>query len=49
MATINQKIDHLNKLTMIAMTLKNAYMHTANKEVCEFINSLKSEGYKIRE
>ncbi len=48
MATINQKVDHLNKLTMIAMTSEDAYMHTANKEVCEFINSLKSEGYKIR-
>lgn len=49
MATINQKVDHLNKLTMIAMTSKNAYMHTANKEVCEFINSLKAEGYNICE
>lgn len=48
MATINQKVDHLNKLTMIAMTSEDAYMHTANKEVCEFINSLKSECYKIR-
>jgi hypothetical protein len=38
MATINQKVDHLNKLTMIAMTSEDAYMHTANKEVCEFIN-----------
>ena len=49
MATINQKVDHLNKLTMIAITSKDAYMHTANKEVCEFINSLKSEGYNISE
>jgi hypothetical protein len=49
MATINQKVDHLNKLTMIAMTSEDAYMHTANKEVCEFINSLKSEGYNISE
>ncbi len=49
MATINQKVDHLNKLTMIAMTSKDAYMHTANKAVCEFINSLKSEGYNIYE
>ena len=49
MATINKKVDHLNKLTMIAMTSEDAYMYTANKEVCEFINSLKSEGYKIRE
>ena len=49
MATINQKVDHINKLTMIAMTSEDAYMHTANKEVCEFINSLKSEGYKIRQ
>ena len=49
MATINQKVDHLNKLTMIAMTSEDAYMHTANKEVCEFINSLKSEGYNICE
>jgi hypothetical protein len=49
MATINQKVDHLNKLTMIAITSKDAYMHTANKEVCEFINSLKGEGYNICE
>lgn len=49
MATINKKVDHLNKLTMIAMTSEHVYMHTANKEVCEFINSLKSEGYNIRE
>jgi hypothetical protein len=49
MATINQKVDHLNKLTMIAMTLEDAYIHTANKEVCEFINALKSEGYNICE
>ena len=49
MATINQKVDHLNKLTMIAITSKDAYMHTANKEVCEFINALKSEGYNISE
>jgi hypothetical protein len=49
MATINQKVDHLNKLTMIAMTSEHAYMHTANKEVCEFINALKSEGYNISE
>jgi hypothetical protein len=49
MATINQKVDHLNKLTMIAMTSEDVYMHTANKEVCEFINSLKSEGYNIYE
>jgi hypothetical protein len=49
MATINQKVDHLNKLTMIAMTSEDAYMHTANREVCEFINSLKSEGYNIYE
>ena len=49
MATINQKVDHLNKLTMIAMTSEDAYMHTANKEVCEFINALKSEGYNISE
>jgi hypothetical protein len=49
MATINQKVDHLNKLTMIAMTSEDAYMHTANKEVCEFISSLKSEGYNISE
>jgi hypothetical protein len=49
MATINQKVDQLNKLTMIAMTSEDAYMHTANKEVCEFINSLKSEGYNIYE
>lgn len=49
MATINQKVDHLNKLTMIAMTSEDAYMHTANKEVCEFINSLKAEGYNICE
>ena len=49
MVTINQKVDHLNKLTMIAMTSEDAYMHTANKEVCEFINSLKSEGYNIYE
>lgn len=48
-ATINQKVDQLNKLTMIAMTSEDAYMHTANKEVCEFINSLKSEGYNICE
>jgi hypothetical protein len=47
MATINQKVDHLNKLTMIAMTSKDAFMNTANKEVCEFINSLNSEGYNI--
>ena len=40
MATINQKVDHLNKLTMIAMTSEDAYMHTANQEVCEFISSL---------
>ena len=49
MATINQKVDHLNKLTMIAITSKDAYIHTANKEVCEFINALKSEGYNISE
>jgi hypothetical protein len=49
MATINQKVDHLNKLTMIAITSKDAYIHTANKEVCEFINSLKGEGYNICE
>jgi hypothetical protein len=49
MATIKQKVDHLNKLTMIAMTSKDAYMLTANKEVCEFINSLKGEGYNICE
>jgi len=49
MATINQKVDHLNKLTMIVMTSEDAYMHTENKEVCEFINSLKSEGYNISE
>jgi maleate cis-trans isomerase len=49
MATVNQKVDHLNKLTMIAITSKDAYIHTANKEVCEFINALKSEGYKISE
>ena len=49
MATINQKVDQLNKLTIIAMTSKEAYIHTANKEVCEFINSLKSEGYNILE
>ena len=49
MATINQKVDHLNKLTMIAMTSEDAYMHTANTEVCEFINALKSEGYNISE
>jgi hypothetical protein len=49
MATINQKVDHLNKLTMIAITSKDAYMFTANKEVCEFINSLKGEGYNICE
>ena len=49
MATINQKVDHLNKLTMIAMTSKDAYMFRANKEVCEFINSLKGEGYNICE
>ena len=49
MATINQKVDQLNKLTMIAMTSEDAYMHTANKEVCEFINALKSEGYNISE
>ena len=49
MATINQKVDHLNKLTMIAMTSEDAYMHTANEEVCEFISSLKSEGYNISE
>ena len=49
MATINQKVDHLNKLIMIAMTSEDAYMHTANEEVCEFISSLKSEGYNIRE
>ncbi len=49
MTTISEKVDHLNKLTMIAMTSKNAYMHTANKEVCEFINSLKAEGYNICE
>jgi hypothetical protein len=34
---------------MIAMTSKDAYMLTANKEVCEFINSLKGEGYNICE
>ena len=49
MATINQKVDHLNKLTMIAMTSKNAYMYTANKEVCAFIKSLRSEGYDVYE
>ena len=49
MATINQKVDHLNKLTMIAMTSKDAYMFRANQEVCEFINSLKGEGYHICE
>ena len=49
MATINQKVDQLNKLTMIAMTSEDAYMHTANKEVCEFISSLKNEGYNISE
>ena len=49
MATINQKVDHLNKLTMIAMTSKDAYMFRANQEVCEFINSLKGEGYNICE
>ena len=49
MATFNQKVDHLNKLTMIAMTSEDVYMHTANKEVCEFINALKSEGYNISE
>ncbi len=49
MATINQKVDQLNKLTMIAMTSEDVYMHTANMEVCEFINSLKSEGYNISE
>ncbi len=47
MATIKQKVDHLNKITMIAITSKDAFMNTANKEVCEFINSLKSEGYNI--
>ena len=49
METINQKVDHLNKLTMIAMTSKDAYMFRANQEVCEFINALKSEGYNISE
>jgi hypothetical protein len=49
METIHQKVDHLNKLTMIAMTSKDAYMFSANKAVCEFINSLKGEGYNIRE
>ncbi|MEY3815672.1 MAG: hypothetical protein RJB23_402 [Pseudomonadota bacterium] len=49
METINQKVDHLNKLTMIAMTSKDAYMFRANQEVCEFINSLKGEGYNICE
>jgi len=49
MATINQKVDQLNKLTMIAMTSKDAYMFRANQEVCEFINSLKGEGYNICE
>ena len=49
MATINQKVDHLNKLTMIAMTSKNAYMYSTNKEVCAFIKSLRSEGYNISE
>jgi hypothetical protein len=49
MATINQKVDHLNKLTMIAMTSEDVYMHTANEEVCEFMNALKSEGYNISE
>jgi hypothetical protein len=49
MATINQKVDQLNKLTMIAMTSEDAYMHTANNAVCEFINSLKCEGYNICE
>lgn len=48
-STINQKVDQLNKLTMIAMTSKDAYIHSANKEVCEFINLLKSEGYSILE
>jgi len=49
METINQKVDHLNKLTMIAMTSKDSYMFRANQEVCEFINSLKGEGYNIFE
>jgi len=49
METINQKVDHLNKLTMIAITSKDAYMFRANQEVCEFINSLKGEGYHICE
>jgi hypothetical protein len=49
MAKINQKVDHLNKLTMIAMTSKDAYMYTTNKELCEFINSLKREGYTAGE
>jgi hypothetical protein len=49
MATINQKVDQLNKLTMITITSKDAYIHTANKEVFEFINALKSEGYNISE
>jgi hypothetical protein len=49
MATIKQKVDHLNKLTMIAMTSEDAHLLSANKEVCEFVNSLKSEGYNICE
>lgn len=31
------------------MTSEDAYMHTSNEEVCEFVNLLKSEGYNISE
>lgn len=46
--TTQEKVTHLNKLTMSALTSDAAYLNKEDSEVRNYIRELRSEGYNIR-
>lgn len=46
--TTQEKVAHLNKLTMSALTSGAAYLNQVDIEVRNYIRALRSEGYNIR-
>lgn len=46
--TTQEKVAHLNKLTMSALTSEAAYLNQEDSEVRNYIRELRSEGYNIQ-
>ena len=46
--TTQEKVAHLNKLTMSALTLNDEYVNDIDDELYEYIQALRNEGYVVQ-